>query len=108
MSFQRIQLAKAKELFEAGNVNVADVRDALSFQAGHIKNAKHIDNSSIGEYLTTTNKEQPLIVCCYHGNASQNVAKFFVSEGYQEVYSLDGGYEMWKLAFPELCATPRT
>ncbi len=103
MTFQRIQLAKAKELLETGNANIVDVRDAMSFQEGRIKNSTRIDNSSVGEYLNSTDKEQPLIVCCYHGSASQGVAQFFASEGYQKVYSLDGGYEMWKLAYPELC-----
>lgn len=103
MSFERIQLAQAKELLEAGNVNVADVRDAASFQDGHIKNSTRIDNSNIGEFIAATRKDEPLIVCCYHGHASQGAAQFLASEGYQQVYSLDGGYEMWKLAFPEWC-----
>lgn len=103
MSFQHIQLAKAKELLETGKANVVDVRDAMSFQEGHIINSTRIDNSTIGAYLDSADKEQPLIVCCYHGNASQGVAQFFASEGFQQVYSLDGGYEMWKLAYPELC-----
>src|SRR5690554_1590820 len=103
MSSQRIQLAQAKELLEKDKANVVDVRDAISFQEGHIINSTRIDNSTIGAYLDSADKEQPLIVCCYHGNASQNVAQFFASEGFQQVYSLDGGYEMWKLAYPELC-----
>ena len=103
MSFQRIQLAKAKELIEESDANVVDVRDAMSFQEGHIKNSTRVDNSTIAEYLNATSKEQPLIIYCYHGNASQGVAQFFASEGFQQVYSLDGGYEMWKLAYPELC-----
>lgn len=103
MSFQRIQLAKAKELIEESDANVVDVRDAMSFQEGRIKNSTRVDNSTIAEYLNATSKEQPLIIYCYHGNASQGVAQFFASEGFQQVYSLDGGYEMWKLAYPELC-----
>lgn len=103
MSFQRIQLAKAKELIEESDANVVDVRDAMSFQEGRIKNSARVDNSTIAEYLNATSKEQPLIIYCYHGNASQGVAQFFASEGFQQVYSLDGGYEMWKQAYPELC-----
>lgn len=103
MSSQRIQLAQAKELLETNNANVIDIRDAMSFQNGHIKESTRIDNSNIGEYIEAANKEQPLIVCCYHGNASQGAAQLFSEQGFQEVYSLDGGYEMWKLAYPELC-----
>ena len=106
MSFERIELQQAKELIEARNANVADIRDALSFQAGHIKDSTRIDNSNLAEFLNATDKTLPLIVCCYHGNASQGAAQFLAGEGFNEVYSLDGGYEMWKLAYPELCEQP--
>ena len=36
-----------------------------------------------------------IIVYCYHGNSSQDVANFLTSHGFTDVYSLKGGYEEW-------------
>lgn len=103
MSFQRIRAGDAKALFEQGDVRIADIRDALSYQAGHIRAAVRVDNDNLGQFMQGTRKDQPVLVCCYHGNSSQGAAQFFASQGYEQVYSLDGGYEMWKLAFPDWC-----
>ncbi|WP_028294985.1 thiosulfate sulfurtransferase GlpE [Oceanobacter kriegii] len=103
-SFTRISPADAKAMIDAGDVNIADIRDAMSYQSGHMTASRNVDNSNLPEFLAATSKDQPLIVCCYHGNSSQQAAQFFAEQGYTQAYSLDGGYEMWKVSFPELCA----
>ena len=100
--FQRITAGDAKALMEAGKINIADIRDAMSFGAGHISGAARVDNDNLAEFLSGCDKADPLLVCCYHGNSSQGAAQFFAGQGYEKVYSLDGGYELWKLAFPDL------
>jgi thiosulfate sulfurtransferase len=42
----------------------------------------------------------PLIVSCYHGNSSQSAAAYLCSQGFTEVYSLDGGFEVWRTTYP--------
>lgn len=101
--FQRIPAKDAKALLEAGNLSIADIRDAMSYQAGHIRSARRVDNNNLNEFMDSVSKDAPVLVCCYHGNSSQGAAQFFASQGYSKVYSLDGGYELWKLAFPDLC-----
>ena len=100
--FQRISAGDAKALIEQGNLNVADIRDAMSYQSGHISKAQRADNDNLKEFMGSVSKDDPLLVCCYHGNSSQGAAQFFAGQGFSKVYSLDGGYEMWKLAFPDL------
>ncbi|MEN9463839.1 MAG: hypothetical protein RL217_20 [Pseudomonadota bacterium] len=103
MSFKVISLKDAKTMVEKGDLSIADIRDALSFQAGRICHAKRVDNSNLNDFIAQAAKDKPLLVCCYHGMSSRGAAEFFASQGYSDVYSLDGGFEMWKLAFPELC-----
>ncbi len=103
MSFKRISCGQAKELFNNPALKVADIRDPNSYSQGHIKGAARVDNDNLQEFMQNAPKDAPLLVCCYHGNSSQGAAGFFASQGYSEVYSLDGGYEMWKLAMPDLC-----
>ena len=77
-------------------VNVIDIRDQNSFAHGHIETAQHIDNNSVASYLASADLKKPLVVCCYHGNSSQGAAEYFSDQGFEETYSLDGGFEEWR------------
>ncbi len=103
MSFTRISSEQAKSLLAKTETNLIDIRDEQSYQLNHISNAKHIDNQSISTFIETADKSKPLIVCCYHGNSSQSAAQFFSEQAFQEVYSLDGGFELWRTLYPEDC-----
>ncbi|MEC7547535.1 MAG: thiosulfate sulfurtransferase GlpE [Thalassolituus sp.] len=104
MSFECINIAEAKTLLEENDVRIADIRDAMSFNENHMKDAVNVNNENLPQFLQNTPKDAPLIICCYHGNSSKQAAQFFAEQGYTRVFSLDGGFEMWKMAVPELCA----
>ncbi|CRR54182.1 Thiosulfate sulfurtransferase GlpE [Pseudomonas aeruginosa] len=40
------------------------------------------------------------MVVCYHGNSSQSAAAYFIQQGFSDVYSLDGGFELWRSVYP--------
>ncbi|EEZ42274.1 thiosulfate sulfurtransferase GlpE [Photobacterium damselae subsp. damselae CIP 102761] len=42
--------------------------------------------------------EQPVIVMCYHGISSQGAAQYLLHQGFEQVYSLEGGFEAWRRA----------
>jgi thiosulfate sulfurtransferase len=42
--------------------------------------------------------EQPILVMCYHGISSQGAAQYLVNQGFEQVYSVDGGFEAWHRA----------
>ena len=94
MSYIRIDVEKARELIENGAI-VVDIRDAAWFAAGAIAGAVHIDNTNVDDFIAKSDPADPLIVCCYHGNASQSAAAYFSENGFENSYSLDGGYEAW-------------
>ena len=96
MSYKCISIDAAKSLIDQGAVTLADVRDAGAFRAGNIQNAINIQQEIVEEFLATADKDLPLIVYCYHGNSSKGAADYFSSQGYKEVYSMDGGYEAWR------------
>ena len=102
---KRINAESAKAHLDQGSTLFLDIRDELSFKSGHIRNALHIDNHSLQDFLIDADRNQTLIVCCYHGNSSQPAAQFFVGQGFSEVYSLDGGYDLWQQQFPDDCTT---
>lgn len=103
ISFTRINANDAKALMTQDSCQIIDIRDAMSYQTAHITHAQRIDNQNIGDFIQKADLNSPLIVCCYHGNSSQNAAHYFSEQGFQKVYSLDGGFEQWKVINPDLC-----
>jgi len=99
MSYQCISVAEAKELMDNNDVCVVDIRDQTSFRQGHIHGALHLHNGNIGQFLADADFDKPLIVCCYHGHSSQGTAAYLVGQGIEEVFSMDGGFEVWKTQF---------
>lgn len=96
--FQRIGVDAAAELLQRDDVAVLDVRDAGSYQKAHIGSARWVSEGNLYEVLTSMPKDKPVLIYCYHGNASQSFAQIFNDFGFADVYSLDGGFEHWSQA----------
>jgi rhodanese-related sulfurtransferase len=94
--FQRIDVQRAEILLSHNDPLVLDARDAGSFTTSHIDGAQPISSSNIDAVIGITAKTRPILIYCYHGNASREYAQTFSDFGFTEVYSLDGGYEAWR------------
>lgn len=103
--FQRIDVRQAAELLQRDDVVRFDVRDQASFQVAHVAGAQHLTQRNLSELITGTTRRTPILIYCYHGNASQEYAQTFSDFGFTEVYSLDGGYEAWRQHFPTRSGT---
>ena len=77
---------------EAG-VTVFDVRDMPSYQRGHIDGAAHLSEDRLLPWMRRLAKDAPVVIYCYHGNASKTYAQMFIDFRYTRVFSVDGGYE---------------
>lgn len=97
--FKRIDPQAAAALIDQG-ATVVDIRDPQSFEAGHIASAQRLDNDNLPQFVADADRQRPLLVCCYHGNSSQPAAAYLSSLGFSEVYSLDGGFELWRQVHP--------
>lgn len=94
--FQRIDVENAEALLSHGDPLVLDARDARSFATSRIDGAQPVSSANLGAVIGATAKTRPILVYCYHGNASREYAQTFSDFGFSEVYSLDGGYEAWR------------
>lgn len=99
-AFQHISPAQAFELLETGAVQVVDVRDPQSFAQARIPKAFHLTNDSVAEFVLHGEFELPVVVCCYHGISSQSAAAYLAGQGFDTVYSLDGGFTAWQSQYP--------
>ena len=96
-----IDIQKVKEMGENGSATIVDIRDSASFQSGHIPNAIHLSDDTVQQFVSSTDKEKPLIVYCYHGISSQGAAAYFSEQGFKEVSSMTGGFEGWRAVFSD-------
>ena len=100
MMYRQISRVEAERLVREHDVVVADVRDKDSYEKDHIANAIHLSIAELREYSSKVDKEKAILVYCYHGVSSQLVAQNLVELGCKEVYSLVGGFEIWKAHHP--------
>ncbi|MFK8078767.1 MAG: thiosulfate sulfurtransferase GlpE [Granulosicoccus sp.] len=101
--YARLSCDDAYQLLLDGPVNIIDIRDEESFNAGRITDAVHVDNSGVQNFINDADTSIPLIVCCYHGNMSQSAGAYLAEKGFDTVYSLDGGFAEWSAKFPDDC-----
>jgi len=102
MGFRRIDVLEARALLDAAPENglqIVDIRDEQSFTSGHISTAQHLDNSGVQPFIEDADTSKPLLVYCYHGNMSQSAAAYFDEQGFDEAYSMDGGFSDWEVNF---------
>ena len=106
-NFQHIKCDQVVQLQAEQRVQIADIRDEGTFQQGHIAGAVNLSNANLADFLTHADKQQPLIVVCYHGMSSQGAGKYLAEQGFQQVYSLDGGMSQFALQFPDMVVSER-
>lgn len=94
--FSRLSAAEAEALLKRPQLRVLDVRDANAFACEHIAGAVHFDGAKLDQAVRSKTKDEPMLVYCYHGHASQTYAQTLADFGYREVYDLIGGYEAWR------------
>jgi len=98
--FTRISCQQASELCKIKGTQIVDVREAAAYNEAHIKNAVHIDNSNLTNFVAEAEPDAALVIYCYHGNSSQQAGQFFTQQDFTKVYSVDGGFEQWRVDLP--------
>ena len=95
MAYKRIGVIEAKKILEDKNAIIVDIRDTESYNKGHAATAIHLTQDNLKDFIQSTDKHTPLLVMCYHGNSSQMIGQYLSQEGFEQVYSVNGGYEAW-------------
>ena len=93
--------------FESGisskdsSIQILDVRTPAEYAGGHIKGSLLADWNNRTEFerrVSFIDKDKPLYVYCLGGGRSAKAAEKLRSEGYKNVYELQGGINAWKAA----------
>lgn len=93
--FKQISTLAAQALIRDKSPVIFDVRDAVAYSDARIPNAIHVTLSTINSAFKRYRRDTPLLIYCYRGHSSRDFAQLFNDFGFQEVYSLDGGFHDW-------------
>ena len=98
---ERITPEEGVTKLQSGEALFVDVRDPASHQEARIPGALLLNQSNLEDFLAATDRQQALVVYCYHGHSSQGASDYLAEQGFSSVVSLDGGFEHWRQAHPE-------
>lgn len=97
-TIQEISPKCALVMVETQKAILVDIRKERDFYQSHPVGAVHLNSDNIAHCLNQWQHQQPIIIICYHGISSRQIAHYFVSQGFENVYSLQGGMAEWKKA----------
>jgi rhodanese-related sulfurtransferase len=94
---QNVDAVTFKRLVEAGNGTVLDVRTIGEVAEGHLPNAFVADiyQRDFVEKINQLPKDKEIYVYCTVGARSSQAAQILVSNGFKNVYNLNGGIIAW-------------
>ncbi|OLQ81605.1 pyridine nucleotide-disulfide oxidoreductase [Photobacterium proteolyticum] len=98
-AFKQVRFSEVYDLLETGE-QVIDVREAIEYEAGHIKGAVNIPMSSLRQRLDELDKTKPVYVHCRTGERSYNMTLMLKANGF-DAYNVAGSYEFVK-AYEEM------
>ena len=97
----------SEKIKELPSAPIVDVRTPQEFSKGHLQNALNYNwnGSDFQKQISTLDKSKPVFVYCLSGGRSSSAANQMRSDGFKEVYELNGGIMKWRAAnLPETTA----
>jgi molybdopterin/thiamine biosynthesis adenylyltransferase/rhodanese-related sulfurtransferase len=93
-----VDAGSARELIDARDPLIVDVREQDEWDEGHIPGAIHIPRGFLESRIerAAPDSTRPVLLYCSAGNRSAFAAKTLAELGYEEVASLAGGFTDWK------------
>lgn len=94
----RLSVEEAAEGIREGRLAALDVRARSEWDSGHLPGVSNIPLGYLADQIDSLSPTQPLVLHCQTGARSAIAASLLQSQGFSEVYNLEGGIEAWKAA----------
>lgn len=94
--YEEVTARQVKDLLTTCDPILLDIRDSRSYRDGHIEGAMLSHDGLMDTLIRKREYDRPLVIYCYHGTSSRNLAEFFSALGFEQVYSMRGGYLAWQ------------
>jgi rhodanese-related sulfurtransferase len=86
--------ARVKEIIDAGEAQLVDVREPYEWDAGRIPGAQHIELERLAARADELDKDRPVIFQCRMGRRSALATDAFRAVGF-DAYNMRGGIVAW-------------
>jgi thioredoxin 1 len=88
----------ADKIKELPTAKLIDVRTPDEFSKGHLANANNYDwnGTEFDNQIALLDKSEPVFVYCLSGGRSSSAANKMRSDGFTQVYEMDGGIMKWR------------
>lgn len=88
----------SKKISETPEAKIIDVRTPEEFEKGHLINALNYNwnGNNFETEISNLDKNKPVFVYCLSGGRSGTAASKMRSDGFKEVYELEGGIIKWR------------
>ncbi|MFM2136156.1 MAG: hypothetical protein RL021_1556 [Bacteroidota bacterium] len=96
-ALRTVDAAAFKQIVDAHNAVIIDVRRPDEFSESHLDGALNIDveDASFQEKIKSLDKSETYLVYCRAGRRSMNAANQMTSAGFKDVVNLEGGITGW-------------
>jgi rhodanese-related sulfurtransferase len=94
--YREVDPKQAANMIRSRDFVVLDKRDVTSYQQGHINGAMRAHDGLVESMIKRRDHDRPILIYCYKGNTSKDLADLLARFGFKEVYSMSGGYTEWK------------
>ena len=92
-----VSTLEATQLMNRGAL-VLDIREAKELSEGTLKQARHVPLAELKEKAAKEflkYKKKPVVLICASGMRSKSGVEQLKKEGFEQVYSLEGGFRAW-------------
>ena len=83
------------------NFKFIDVREPHEYEIARIEEAELLPLSRFNEWIDNLESADEIVVMCHHGIRSANVCMFLVRNGFEKVFNLEGGIDLWSATVDE-------
>jgi rhodanese-related sulfurtransferase len=88
---------EVKQLLEAKEVELLDIRTREEYEAVHIDGALFLDHALMQQILANAPKESFLVFADHKGPRSLDAAAYFAGHGFTNIKCMRGGIDAWSL-----------
>ena len=96
--YQLVDTNGAVTLMDDDNLIILDVRDDKERKTGFINADTHIPVAKVRGKLDSLDKSKKILTYCKSGSRSTITAELLCKNQFENVYSLQGGFDAWQKA----------
>lgn len=102
MIYQSITPRQVIERLKAGDrFRFIDVREPQEYAVARVSEAELLSLTRFNEWIESLSPDEEIVVMCHHGIRSANVCLYLTRNGFEKVYNVEGGIDLWSVEADE-------